>query len=131
MVAAVRGGPTGSARALYRAAVERRFAVVTSVALSDEYRRVLARPKIIAGHMTLDEAAGLVDVIDAIAEMVPTVPTYAGTLPDPDDRHVVSLALATRVPIVTRDVRGFPAELVETIGIGEALRSLRLAGLLE
>lgn len=74
-----------------------------------EYREVLARPRL---RIRPDHAAELLKLIEQIGDWV-TVPAFAGLppLPDPDDWPFFAAARVAACPLITGNVRHFPAEV--------------------
>lgn len=74
-----------------------------------EYRDVLPRPRL---RIRPDRAAELLALIGQTAEWV-TVPAFAGQppLPDPDDWPFLAAAQVAACPLITGNVRHFPARL--------------------
>lgn len=72
-----------------------------------EYRAVLPRPQLRLPH---DRVAELLKLIAQTADWVPVLP-YAGTppLPDPSDWPFMACALAADCPVVTGNLKHFPA----------------------
>lgn len=74
-----------------------------------EYRDVLARPRL---RIRPDRAAELLKMIEQTADWV-TVPAFAGVppLPDPDDWPFFAAARVAACPLITGNVRHFPADM--------------------
>jgi predicted nucleic acid-binding protein len=72
-----------------------------------EYSAVLPRPQL---RLPPDRVAELLKLIAQTADWVP-VPAYAGTppLPDPSDWPFMACALAAGCPVVTGNLKHFPA----------------------
>lgn len=86
-----------------------RLRPVVCDAVTDEYRAVLARPRL---RIAAADAAQVLELLRAMADWV-IVPAYDGTLalPDPSDWPFVACALATQCPVVTGNRRHFPPRL--------------------
>jgi len=79
---------------------------VLDVGIRAEYEDVLRRPE-----LSLDSArvAALLDVIDAFG-VEAVVPPWPEPLPDPDDAPFLAIAAWVGCPLVTGNVRHFPAK---------------------
>jgi len=79
---------------------------VLDVGIRAEYEDVLRRPE-----LSLDSArvAALLDVIDAFG-LEAVVPPWPEPLPDPDDASFLAIAAWVGCPLVTGNVRHFPAK---------------------
>jgi predicted nucleic acid-binding protein len=79
---------------------------VLDVGIRAEYEDVLRRPE-----LSLDSArvAALLDVIDAFG-LEAVVPPWPEPLPDPDDAPFLAIAARVGCPLVTGNVRHFPAK---------------------
>lgn len=85
-----------------------RLTAVVCPEILAEYRGVLHRPRLRLDPHDVDELLGL---IEALAVHV-AAPTYSGKppLPDVNDWPFVACALAMQCPVITGNVRHFPAE---------------------
>ena len=108
MVAAIRSD-AGASRRLLVAALERRFALLVSVALMVEYEAVLTRSEHLAvSRLSLAEAAALLDSVARVAEPVRLAFLWRPMLPDPDDDMVLEVAVNGGADaIVTMNRRDF------------------------
>jgi putative PIN family toxin of toxin-antitoxin system len=83
-----------------------RITVYTSPRLRSEYEAILTRPAIRAKNLLMTDAqveAGLAR-FDTKTAMVPNPPPYVNYPRDPDDEHVINLAIYVEADyIVTRD----------------------------
>lgn len=100
----------GRTAALVLDAIARRQLVpVVSADVMAEYQRVLPRPRLRLAaadvHMALNLLAGLADWV--------LVPPYTGRppLPDRSDWPFIGCALATGCPVITGNLKHFPAEV--------------------
>ena len=86
-----------------------RLRPVVCDAVMDEYRAVLARPRL---RIAAADAAEVLALLRSTADWV-MVPTHGGTpaLPDPSDWPFVACALAAQCPIVTGNSKHFPPRL--------------------
>lgn len=100
------GGPPGQ---VLQAVAERRISPVVCAAIMDEYRAVLARPRL---RLRPGDVQAVLSLMERLAEWV-AVPPYTGQPPVPDaaDWPFVACALATGCTVITGNVRHFPAEL--------------------
>lgn len=73
-----------------------------------EYREVLTRPEL-TRWIRRDDGIAILDHIGSLAERVDGFVTVDG-LPDPDDAPFLEVALIAGVPLITGNVRHFPAE---------------------
>jgi putative PIN family toxin of toxin-antitoxin system len=80
---------------------------VLSAAIQDEYSNVLRRPRFNFPRNWVDDL--LVDMA-ALALHVRPEAIATENLPDPDDAPFIATALAAGCPIVTGNVRHFPAD---------------------
>jgi putative PIN family toxin of toxin-antitoxin system len=74
-----------------------------------EYRDVLTRPEL-ARWIHPDDGIAILDHISNSADRVDGFVTVNG-LPDPDDAPFLEVALIARVPLITGNIRHFPAEV--------------------
>jgi len=73
-----------------------------------EYRAVLTRPEL-ARWIRREDGVAILDHIGSSADRVHGAITVAG-LPDPDDAPFLEVALIAGVPLITENIRHFPAE---------------------
>ncbi len=101
--------PSGPPAQVLAAITAGRLRLVVCAQIVAEYRAVLARPRlrIRPGH-----AAGLVQLLEQTADWV-AVPPYTGTplLPDPGDWPFVAAARFADCPVITGNLKHFPAAL--------------------
>ncbi len=71
-----------------------------------EYEDVLGRPEL---SLDPQRVAAVLDVIDAFGLEV-VAPPLPGRLPDPDDAPFLAVATLARCPLVTGNIRHFPAK---------------------
>ncbi len=92
-----------------------------------EYLDVLARPEL---EIRPEEAHAILEVIEENGCLL-TPPPWFHPLPDPDDEAPLAVASAAGCPLVTGNLRHFPAELrggVQVMKPGEFLAFLRAGG---
>jgi len=95
---------------------------VVSAAILDEYADVLRRPRF---NFPQDWVDDLLTDMAALALHVRPANIAVADLPDPDDAPFIATALAAGCPIVTGNVRHFPAEWgVEILGPAQCLARL-------
>ena len=102
------------------------FGVYLDDRILEEYATVLSRPEL---KIVPEDAAALLELIDAVAERVTAFPLGA-ELPDPTDLPLLDVAEAARACLVTGNVRHFPRRVcghVAVIRPGEFLDVLRQA----
>jgi uncharacterized protein len=87
--------PAGPLRAIVGSWVDERFELIASLALLDELRDVLGRPRF-RRWVSLDVAAEFIDGIAQDAVIVADPPAQAGVTADPDDECLIALARAAR-----------------------------------
>ena len=105
------GGPPGD---VVEAALAGRFEIVTSPALLDELRRVLAYPKLAAIFGDVDEVIELI----ALASHVVRPTLTLDLVRDPDDNRVLEAAITGSADaIVTGDADLLDLQLVEGVRI--------------
>lgn len=100
----------GRTPALVLAAIaSRRLVPVVCTAVVAEYRRVLPRPGL---RLPGDDVQAALALIDGLADWV-AVPPYNGSpaLPDPADWPFIACALAAGCPVITGNLKHFPAGL--------------------
>ena len=95
--------PEGAPAELIRRWLAGDFELVVTPALLDELERVLAYPKI-AKRVTAEDAAALVELLEAEAQAVPD-PTDQSSidLEDPGDEYLVALAIANGAALISGD----------------------------
>lgn len=86
----------GAPGAVLDAALQGQFEFVTSPALLDELRRVLAYPKL---HAVIGPASDLVELV-AIAALVVEPTETVEIARDPDDNRVIEAALTGRADVI-------------------------------
>lgn len=98
--------PGGIPARLLREVKHGRITLVYSQAIETEYREVLFRPKF---HINPDLLAEFFARLaeEGLRISAPALPL--ASLPDPDDAPFIATALAAVCPIVTGNVRHFPA----------------------
>ena len=91
------------------AIAEARIRPVVCADIMAEYRDVLARPRL---RIRPDRAAELLKLIEQTADWV-SVPGFTGQLPlpDPDDWAFFAAARVAACPLITGNMRHFPAGL--------------------
>ena len=91
------------------AIAEARIRLVVCADITAEYRDVLARPRL---RIRPDRAAELLKLIEQTADWV-SVPGFTGQppLPDPGDWAFFAAARVAACPLITGNVRHFPAGL--------------------
>lgn len=105
------GGPPGE---VVEAALAGRFEIVTSPALLDELRRVLAYPKLAEVFGDVDEVVELV----ALASHIVRPAVTRDLVRDPDDNRVLEAAIAGNADvIVTGDADLLDLQVVEGIRV--------------
>jgi uncharacterized protein len=99
--------------AVVRGMATQRLTPVVSAGIMAEYRAVLPRPRL---RLAPGDIAELLTLIELQADWV-DVPAYAGVpaLPDPADWPFIACALAVRCPVVTGNLKHFPARLGVTV----------------
>ena len=104
---------------LMRLAMANLFQARWTDEIHDEWTRNVAANRPDVSPSSLDRCRRLMDehVPDSLVTgYEPLIPTL--TLPDPDDRHVVAAALQGRADmIVTANLRDFPADVLDPIGL--------------
>jgi len=100
------GGPPGQ---VVDAIITGTLRLAVCAEVLDEYRLVLPRPRL---SIRIDRIAGLLQLIEQTADWL-SVPPYAGQppLPDPTDWPFVACALAADCPLITGNLKHFPATL--------------------
>ncbi|MBI3525514.1 MAG: putative toxin-antitoxin system toxin component, PIN family [Betaproteobacteria bacterium] len=98
--------PGGTAAKLLEAVKRGRLALAYNSEIEAEYSDVLTRPKF---DILPDLVAEFLDHLHAEGRRVDLVPPLAITLPDPDDAPFLALARHLGCPIITGNVRHFPA----------------------
>lgn len=81
---------------------------VISRAVFAEYVDVLTRPRFGFSRNAINDLLGM---IEEIAPMLEPPRISAADLPDPTDAPFIALALYARCPVITGNVKHFPAEL--------------------
>jgi putative PIN family toxin of toxin-antitoxin system len=105
------GGPPGE---VVEAALAGRFDIVTSPALLDELRRVLAYPKLAAIFDDVDEIVGLIALASHVVRPVLT----RDLARDPDDNRVLEAAIAGNADvIITGDADLLDLQVVQGVRI--------------
>jgi putative PIN family toxin of toxin-antitoxin system len=105
------GGPPGD---VVEAALAGRFEIVTSPALLDELRRVLAYPKLAAVFGDVDEVVELITLVSHLVRPTLTLDLVR----DPDDNRVLEAAIAGSADaIVTGDADLLDLQRVEGVRI--------------
>lgn len=101
--------PQGPPGAVVRHIVSQAIEPVVCRAILDEYRAVLPRPRLRLRAADIDE---LLALIEAQATWV-EISAYEGrpALPDPTDWPFIACALAAGCPVLTGNLRHFPAVL--------------------
>ncbi len=105
---------------LIRLAIEELVVARWSDAILDEVFRNLRkdRPDLDPARLDVTRRRMNDAVLDAVAPPNPGTLARVGTLPDPDDAHVVATALdASASLIVTFNLRDFPSAALEPLGI--------------
>jgi putative PIN family toxin of toxin-antitoxin system len=98
--------PAGPAGACLRLVTEKKVILHLSEDGLAELADVLSHPKIRKKFslLTDEHVSGFIRGLRALAEVLPEVPSVFRYVRDPDDEHVLNLAIATRATyIVTRD----------------------------
>lgn len=94
-------GPPGQLLRLWQ---EGAFTLITSLAQRDELADVLAREKI-RSLVTAEEAAALVNNLDAAAEVLTELPDI-DLSPDPKDNFVLAMAVAGKADLLVTGDKG-------------------------
>lgn len=114
----------GASHAVLQAIYARRVRVALSVTLAMEYEAVCVRPGLVPA-LTPSQIRTVIDVLCALSVQQKVFYTWRPHLPDPDDDHVLELALAAGAPyIITQnhmDFRGSDSLGVQTISAARAL----------
>jgi putative PIN family toxin of toxin-antitoxin system len=123
LVSALRSNK-GASHAVLQAVYGGRIRIALSVSLAMEYEAVCSRPGLVPA-LSLDQIRTVVDVLSARARRQKVFFGWRPHLPDPDDDHVLELAVASGARyIVTqnfRDFRGSDSLGVQTISAARAL----------
>lgn len=99
--------------AVLRGVVMGRLTPVVCPEVMDEYRAVLPRPRL---GLAPNDVAELLLLMEQLADWV-QVPAYSGApmLPDVADWPFIACALAVRCPVITGNVKHFPAAAGVTV----------------
>ena len=130
LVAAFRS-ERGASRELLIAALDERFVLLASTALSLEYEAVLTRPsQLKAMRLSATEARDVLAALAVIAEPVPIHFLWRPVLADAEDEHVLDLAMNGRADMLVTFNQDDFAEASKTFHIqvvtpAAALRRLR------
>lgn len=97
----------GSARAVLRACLQRRYQPVLGAALLAEYEDVLGRGHLFAGSvLSASEREEVLDGFLNCCRWVEVFYAWRPNLPDEADNHLIELAVAARADaIITRNLR--------------------------
>jgi putative PIN family toxin of toxin-antitoxin system len=127
LVAALRSR-RGASHEVVRLIGQGEWRLNVSVALALEYEDVLKRPNLLGGF-SMQDINDFLDYILKASNLVPFVPSQRPRLQDPNDEHILELAVWSQAMIVTHNTRDFVG--AERLGVvvkdpGEFLKMLRL-----
>ena len=86
---------------------------VLDAGIRAEYEDVLSRPEL---SLDPERVAAVLDVIDAFG-LEAVVPPWPEPLPDPDDASLVAVAAWVGCPLVTGNLRHFPARVRRGVAV--------------
>ena len=114
----------GASYALLQAIYARRIRPALSVTLAMEYEAVCLRPGMVP-ELTPDQVRTVIDVLCALSHQQRVFFTWRPHLPDPDDDHVLEVAIAAGSRFIIthnhKDFKGSDSLGVQTISAARAL----------
>ncbi len=105
LVAALRS-KRGASHELVRLIGQGEWRINISVALALEYEDVLKRPNMLGGF-SVQDVDDFIDYILSASNLVPFVPRRRQRLQDPNDEHILELAVRSQAMIVTHNTKDF------------------------